>query len=164
MCPTFCKKLKMPEDHAIDRSPSKAVWIIAYLLSPALPFFCLRYARAIGTVECILGVLAALIAHIGLVTVLCATDGDPLQIFVILLMGLSLFVVILWQFLAGQRSGLWSTDAQKQWRTAGRFFGGFLAVGMALAIMSFHLRRNLDPEHSGTKNPQAEQAVSGNRR
>jgi hypothetical protein len=142
------QKLKMPEDHAIDRSPSKAVWIIAYLLSPALPFLCLRYARVIGTVECILGVLGALIAHIGLVTVLGATDGDPLQIFVILLLGFSIFVIILWQFLAGQRSGLWSEGAQKQWRTAGRFFGGFLAVGMVLAIVSFHLRRNLDLEHS----------------
>jgi hypothetical protein len=151
----------MPEDHAIDRSPSKAVWIIAYLLSPALPFFCLRYARAIGTFECIVGVLAALIAHIGFVTVLGATDGDPLQIFVILLMGLSTFVIILWQFLAGQRSGLWSAGAQKQWRTAGRFFGGFLAVGIVLAIVSFHLRRTLDPEHSWIENSKAEQAGTG---
>ena len=95
----------MTDDHAIDRSPSKAIWIVAYLLSPALPFLCLRYARAIGIGECIFGVLAALIAHIGLVTVLGATDGDPLQIFVILLLGLSLFVVILWQFLAGQHVG-----------------------------------------------------------
>jgi len=137
--------LKMTNDPVIARSPSKAIWIVAYLLSPTLPFFCLRYARAIGTVECIFGVLAALIAHIGLVTILAATDGDPLQIFVILLLGLSLFVIILWQFLAGQRVGLWSDSAQKQWRTAGRFFGGFLAVGMVLAIVTFHLQRNLEP-------------------
>lgn len=152
----------MPEDHAINRSPSKAVWIIAYLLSPALPFLCLRYARAITTVECVLGVLSALIAHAGLVTILGATDGDPLQIFIVLLLGLSIFVVVLWQFLAGQRSGLWSAGAQRQWKTAGRFFGGFLAFGMVLAIVTFHLRRNLDPEHSWIEKPQEEQAAGGN--
>ena len=128
---------------------SKSVWIAAYLLSPALPFLCLRYAKAIGTLECVLGILAALIGHIGLVTVLSATDGEPLQVFVILLMGLSLFVVVLWQFLAGERAGLWSEDARRQWRTAGRFFGCFLAVGTALGIVSFHLQRKVDQEHSG---------------
>ena len=137
----------MPEEHTIVRSPSKTVWIIAYLLCPALPFFCLRYARAIGTVECIVGVIAALTAHIGLVTVLGATDGNSLQIFVILLMGAFASSVVMSlavsRRLAFQACGD-QQMAQKQWRTAGRFFGGFLAVGMALAIpMSFHLRRNL---------------------
>jgi len=110
----------------------------------------------------VFGILAGVIAHVGLVTVLGATDGDPLQIFVILLMGLSLFVIILWQFLAGQRSGLWSASAQKQWRTAGRFFGGFLAIGMVLAIVTFHLRHSLDPEHAQTGKPPAEHVVGGN--
>jgi hypothetical protein len=108
----------MAHDPVIARSPSKAVWILAYLLSPALPFFCLRYASAISTSECLFGVLSALIAQVGLVTVLGAADGDPLQMFVILLLGLSLFMVVLWQFLAGQRRGLWSDRARKQWRTA----------------------------------------------
>ena len=153
----------MTEDHPASRSPSKLVWIVAYLITPALPFVCLRYARAIGTIECVCGVLVALIAQIGLVTVLSATNGNPLQIFVNILFGLSLFVVVLWQFLAGQKAGLWSANAQKQWRLAGRFFGGFIAIGLALGIASFHLRRHLDPEHSGSKNPQAEQVVAPNR-
>jgi hypothetical protein len=152
----------MTENHSASRSPSKAVWIVAYLVSPALAFVCLRYARAIGTFECICGVLGALIAQIGLVTVLGATDGDPLQIFVTVLLGLSIFVVVLWQFLAGQRAGLWSAGAQKQWRIAGRCFGGFIAVGLALGIVTFHLRRHLDPEHSGNENPQAEHVGGGN--
>lgn len=129
---------------------------MAYLITPALPFICLRYAKAIGTIECVCGVLVALITQIGLVTVLGATDGDPLQIFVNLHLGLSLYVVVLWQFLAGQKAGLWSADAQKQWRLAGRFFGGFIAIGLALGIASFHLRRHLEPEHSGSENPQAQ--------
>lgn len=78
----------MTEDR-LSRSPSKAVWIVAYLITPALPFVCLRYARAIGTVECVCGVLVSLVAQIGLVSVLGATDGDPLQIFVNLLLALS---------------------------------------------------------------------------
>ncbi len=153
---------KMIEDHPASRSPSKMVWVVAYLITPALPFICLRYAKAIGTLECVFGVLVALVAQIGLVTVLGATDGDPLQIFVNLLLGLSLFVVVLWQFLAGQKAGLWSADAQKQWRFAGRFFGGFIAVGLILGIASFHLRRHLDPKHSGSENPQADPGVAPN--
>ena len=153
----------MQADYAIDRSPSKIVWIIAYLLSPALPFLCLRYTRSIGTRECIFGVLSAFAVHLGLVTVLSATDGDPLQIFVVLLLGLSLYVIILWQFLAGQRVGLWSDGARKQWRTAGRFFGGFLAVGLTFAIATFHMRRKLDPEHPWVDNPRAEQDAPSNR-
>lgn len=151
----------MTNEDTIARSPSKAVWIIAYLMSPALPFLCLRYARAIGTVECVLGLLTAVIAHVGLVTILGATNGDPLQIFIVLLLGLSIFVVVLWQYLAGQRSGLWSASAQSQWRTAGRFFGGFLATGLIFAIVTFHMRRTLDPEHSWIENHQAEQAGAG---
>ena len=153
----------MTENHPASRSLSKVVWIVAYFVSPALPFICLRYARAIGTIECVCGVLVALIAQIGLVTVLGATNGNPLQIFVNILFGLSLFLVVLWQFLAGQKAGLWSANAQKQWRLAGRFFGGFIAISLAFGIVSFHLQRQLDPEHSSSKNPQAEQSVAPNR-
>lgn len=141
----------MSDNHPSSRSPSKAVWIVSYLITPALPFVCLRYARAIGTIECVCGMLVALIAQIGLVTVLGASDGDPLQVFVNLLLCLSLFVVVLWQFLAGQRAGLWSVDAQKQWRFAGRFFGGLIALGLALGIASFHLSRHFDPAQSGSQ-------------
>lgn len=138
----------MIDEHPQVRSPSKAIWILAYLISPALPFLCLRYARAIGLLEAFFGVIVALASHIGLVTVLSETDGSPLQIFIVLLMAISIYVVVLWQFLAGQRVGLWSESAQKQWRTAGRFFGGFLAFALILAICSFHLVRKIDPDQS----------------
>ena len=138
----------MPDSEPTPRSPAKSVWIIAYLLSPALPFICLRYARAIGTLECVFGVLAALIAHIGIITVLAGTNGNPLQIFIVLLLGVSLFLIVFWQFHSGHRAGLWSSGALKQWRLAGRIFGGFLTIGIAFSILGFHLRKHLDPEHA----------------
>jgi hypothetical protein len=152
----------MTDDQTNSRSPSKAVWIIAYLLSPAIPFLCLRYARAIGTKECLCGAVIALIAHMGLVSVLSATDGNALQIFVVLLLGASLFIIVLWQFLAGQRIGLWSARAKRQWKIAGQFFGGLLGVGLVLGIVNFHLLRHLDSEHSWIQNPQAGQSGGGN--
>lgn len=122
------------------RSPSLAVWVAAYLFSLALPFLCLRYAKAIGNMECLLGVLCGLLVHIGLIPILGATDGHPLQIFVLLLMGTSFYLVILWQYLAGRKAGLWSSNAMKQWRAAGIFFAAFLAIIFALAVTLFFLQ------------------------
>lgn len=149
-------------EHPQVRSPSKTIWILAYLISPALPFLCLRYARAIEPVETFFGIIVALASHIGLVTVLSKTNGSPLQIFIVLLMAVSIYVVVLWQFLAGQRVGLWSESAQKQWRRAGRFFGGFLVVVLILAICSFHLVRKIDPGQSRTESENVEQVADGN--
>ena len=152
----------MPNDNPIARSPSKTIWIVAYLISPAIPFLCLRQARAVGIGECICGIIAALLAHIGLVTVLSATNGDPLQVFVILLLGFSLYLIILWQFLAGRRAGIWTDAALEKWRKAGRFFAGFLAIALAFAIATFHLRCHLDPKHSlnPTKKPNKAQMAT----
>jgi len=121
------------------RSPKKAWWVLAYLISPGLPFVCLRISQAIGTFECILGVLAGLIAHIGFISILTHTNGNPLQIFTTLLMSISIFTVVMWQYLAGERAGLWSDRAKNQWRLAGRFFGGIIGIGIALNIIVFHL-------------------------
>ena len=121
---------------------SKNVWVLAYLISPALPFVCLRIERAVATSQCILGVLAALLAHVGLVSVLGGTNGEPLQIFVVLLLGVSIYLVVLWQYLAGHAASLWSAEAERQWRVAGRFFGAIIAAGLAAAILTFHLRHH----------------------
>ncbi len=129
----------MHADEPVTRSPAIGLWVLAYFLSPGLAFICLRVGRAIGTVECILGVVAGLIAHIGLVTVLSKTNGEPLQIFITLLMGVSLFTVVTWQYLAGARSDFWSEKAKSQWRIAGRFFGALIGIGIALNIIAFHL-------------------------
>ena len=121
---------------------SKNVWILAYLISPALPFICLRIERAVSTSQCMLGVLAALLAHVGLVSVLGSTNSDPLQIFVVLLLGVSIYLIVLWQYLAGHAVSLWSAEAECQWRVAGRFFGAIIAFGLASAILTFHLRHH----------------------
>jgi len=117
---------------------SKTIWILAYLISPAIPFACLRVERAISTLQCILGILAALLAHIGLVSVLGGTNGNPLQIFIVLLLGVSIYLIVLWQYLAGHVAALWSAEAERQWRIAGRFFGAVIAFSLALAILTFH--------------------------
>ncbi len=122
-------------------NPSKASWVVAYLLSPGLAFICLWKAKAVSVVECVSGVLVGLLAHIGLVTVLGGTNGDPLQIFIILLLGVSLFAIVMWQFVAGLRVSLWTPEAMKQWRLAGRFFGGLLAIGLVVGILLFHLQQ-----------------------
>lgn len=128
----------MTEQPAIKRL-SKTVWILAYLISPAIPFVCLRIERAVSTLQCILGVCAALLAQIGLVSVLGDTNGNPLQIFIELLLGVSIYLVILWQYLAGHAAALWSAEAERQWRIAGRFFGAIIAFSLASAILTFHL-------------------------
>lgn len=133
-------------ERSVYGSPPKAIWFLAYLVSPALPFFCLRRAKAIETIECFFGVLVTFVVQLGLMTVLSEIEGDPLQIFVVLLLGLSLYLIVLWQFLAGQRIGLWSADARKQWKLAGRFFGGLIALGLVGGILGFHLQRHMsDP-------------------
>ena len=74
-----------------------------------------------------------------MVTVLVKTDGDPLQGFVVLLAGVSLFTVVMWQYLAGQRSNFWSEEAKRLWRFVGRFFGGLIGFATLLNILVFHL-------------------------
>jgi len=116
-----------------------AAWVIAYLLSaPALPFICLRIARAISTFQCILGVLAGLVVHIGLIPAMAATNGNPLQMLILLLMVTSMYLVVLWQYLAGHAVALWSESAERQWRIAGRFFGGLLGIVFALNVLTFN--------------------------
>jgi len=118
----------------------KVVWILAYLISPAVPFVCLRIEGAVSTLQCALGVCAALLAHLGIISVLEGTNGNPAQIFIELLLGTSMYLIILWHYLAGHAAKLWSVEAEQQWRTAGRFFGTIIALGLALAILTFHLR------------------------
>ncbi len=126
-------------DQSNTKKLPKAAWILAYIISPAIPFACLRIERAISTLQCVLGVLAALLVHIGLVSVLVNTNDQPWQIFIVLLLGVSLYLVIVWQYLAGRAVSLWSAEAERQWTLAARFFGAFLAVGLAAAILLFHL-------------------------
>ena len=146
----------MIDNESPRRSPHRVWWILGYLVSPGLPFICLRVARAIGTIECLLGVLAGLIAHYGLVSVLTQTNGEPLQIFIVLLMGISVLSVVMWQYLAGQRSGFWSESARGQWRIAGRFCGSVIGIALTLNIIVFHLTIRANQT-------QAEQAVAPNR-
>ena len=119
----------------------RTIWILAYLISPAATFICLRIERAVSTLECILGVIITLVVHIGLISVLGNTNRDPLQLFIELLLGASLYLIVMWQYLAGHQCSLWSKEAERQWRIAGRFFGAILFIGVAFAILGFHLRR-----------------------
>lgn len=130
----------MNEDRTISRSPSLAVWVLAYLFSAAsFPFLCLRRARAIGNLECLLGFLCGLLVHIGPIPVLAKTEGNPMQIFVLLTTMLSLYLMVMWQYLAGRKASLWSEGALKQWRTAGIFFAGFIAFALAGAVAMVQL-------------------------
>ena len=124
-----------------NRSPSLPVWVAAYFLfATVLPFLCLRRARAIGNLECVLGVMAGLLVQVGMIPVLGATDGNPMQIFVLLTMLMSFYLIVFWQFLAGKRAGLWSDKALKQWRAAGIFFACFIAFALAAAIAQVKLQ------------------------
>lgn len=121
-------------------SPSRPVWALAYLLGPTwLPFFCLRKANAIGNLELVLAVSCGLLAHLGLIPVLAKTEGNPMQIFVLLTTTLSFYLMVMWQYLAGRKADLWSVEALKQWRTAGIFFAGFIALALAGAIAMVQL-------------------------
>lgn len=129
---------ELPDEAPPELRPlSKTVWVLAYLCSATvLPFLCLRRSRAIGNLECVLGCMAGLIVHPGIIPILARTDGDPLQIFVILSAGMGTYLMVLWQYLAGRKAGLWSPAALKEWRRAGIFFAAFLAfaLGLGLAI------------------------------
>lgn len=125
-------------DSTIRRQPSSSTWILAYLVSPALPFLCLLYARAIHVRECIGGIFASLIVHIGLMSVLAKTKGQPLQGFIVLLLMAGLYAVVFWQYLLGHRAGLWSAKAENLWGSAGRIFAALITVALMLAIIRFH--------------------------
>jgi hypothetical protein len=127
--------------HPPLRSLSKGLWILAYSLSLALPFVCLRYARAIGTGQCVLGVLAGLIVQVGMIPIMAAAEGNPLQMFVLALLGFSYYVIVLWQHLAGRKVGLWSEAALYQWRLAGIFFGALLGLTLGAGIVMFNLQQ-----------------------
>jgi hypothetical protein len=132
----------MSEHTPSARRLSKTAWIIAYLISPAAAFVCLRMKRALSSLQCIFGVLAALLVHVGVVSVLIHTNGQPLQFFIVVLLSVSLYLIFFWQYVAGHSISLWSADAERQWRLAARFFGLFLAVGLAVAVLGFHLDRS----------------------
>jgi hypothetical protein len=122
------------------QSPSRAVWVLAYLFGATwLPFFCLRKARAIGNLELILAVSCGLLVHFGSVIVLGKTDGNPMQIFVLLTALLSSYLIVMWQYLAGRKVHLWTMESLNQWRLAGFFFAGLIAFAFASAIVMVQL-------------------------
>ena len=120
---------------------SKNAWVLSYLLSVAAPFVCLRIERAISNVQCVLGVLAGLLVHVGIIPILAKTEGKPVQPLLLVLCMAGYYLIVLWQYRVGHAAGLWSEDAERQWRKAGRFFGGFIGIVFAMTIVVFLLRR-----------------------
>jgi hypothetical protein len=134
----------VPAEATQHQSPHLLWWVAAYLVSPGLAFICLRVARVIGTLECILGVLAGLTVHVGMVAVLSGTNENPLQPFVVLVMGTSQFIVFTWQYIAGARKGFWSRPVERIWRLSGRLFGGLLGLAIALGVILIVLTGSLE--------------------
>ena len=135
----------MPEtiNDSARRSPATPFWVLAYLVSPGFAFLCLRAAGVVGWLECFFGVIAGLGVHLGIVSILTETNGEPLQGFALLIMLLGIYIVVMWQFIAGQRVGFWSSVALKQWRLAGRFFGTLIGISFLAQLVLFHLERHL---------------------
>lgn len=129
----------MTDPEANTKPLSATTWVVANMITPALGFVCLRASRAIGTRECILGLLAGLTAHFGIGSVLAKTNGAPLQVFLVHLLAVCLYLVFAWQYWAGERAGVWSDKARRYWRFAAILSGGFIGVGLALAVALFHL-------------------------
>jgi hypothetical protein len=119
---------------------SRNAWVLAYLISVAAPFVCLRIERAISTFQCILGIVAGLLVHVGTIPLLAKTEGKPIQPVLLVLCMTGYYLIVLWQYRAGHAVSLWSEDAERQWRTAGRFFGGFIGIGFAAVLFLFLLR------------------------
>jgi len=128
------------DDPASTKRLPRNVWVLAYLISVAAPFVCLRIERAISTFQCILGVVAGLLVQVGMVSILERTERNPLQPFLLVLSMVALYLIVLWQYRAGHAAALWSEDAERQWRTAGRFFAGFIGIAFAATILLFLLR------------------------
>jgi hypothetical protein len=120
---------------------SRNAWVLAYLISVAAPFVCLRIDRAISTFHCILGVLAGLLVQVGTIPLLAKTEGKPIQPFLLVLCMMGYYLIVLWQYRAGHAASLWSEDAERQWRKAGWFFGGFIGIALAAMVLLFLLRR-----------------------
>jgi len=132
---------KAHDEPAGTKRLSRNAWVLAYLISVAAPFVCLRIERAISTFQCILGVLAGLLVHVGMIPVLAKTEGMAIQPFLLVLCMMGYYLIVLWQYRAGHAVSLWSEDAERQWRTAGRFFGGFIGIALAAMVVLFFLRR-----------------------
>jgi hypothetical protein len=148
--PLHCREPDGSDSTSTSKRVTKVAWIIAYLVSPAAPFVCLRMERAISTVHCTLGLLVGLGVQVGLVSVLAQTNDDPLQFFIVLLLATSVYMVVSWQYIVGRSAALWSREAERQWRFAARFFGAALAVGLAVGIASFHIHRFTTRAESGS--------------
>ena len=130
----------MNKETQIKRLPI-IVWVIAFLITPAFVFICLRISKAIGTFECLFGFLVGLLVHFGIVSVLTETNDSPLQVFIVLLLGTSLYLVFIWLYWAGIRGNIWSDQVKKYWKYAGWFFGSLLVIGLTFAIQGFHITR-----------------------
>jgi len=115
------------------------VWAILYLFFPSAVFILMRVAKAISTRECICGFLAGTIANIGLVSVLGKTNDSPLQMFIELLLVMSMYLIFIWLYWAGLRGNIWTEQAKKSWKFGGWFFGIFIFVALVVTILNFHM-------------------------
>jgi len=97
--------------------------------------------RAIGWFECLLGFVTSLLIQFGIGSVLAETYDERLQVFIVLLYGVSFYLVFIWQYLAGRRKNRWTPAAQRRWRTVATVAGVILGLGLALNIIVFHLTK-----------------------
>ena len=115
------------------------VWTILYLFFPSSVFILMRIVKAISTLECICGIIAGSVAHIGLVSVLGKTNDSPLQMFIELLLVMSYYLIFIWLYWAGLRGNVWTEKAKKSWKFGGWFFGIFIFVSLVVIIFNFHM-------------------------
>ena len=117
---------------------SKAGWIISFVLFPYGPFVYLAKLKVVTMTFAVTSVIASAIIHPGMVSVLAKTNDEVWQHWLVLLMGIGLYLLGTIQYAAGQRKQIWSEQGQKNWKLAGWFFGCVILFAVLGQMLTFH--------------------------
>ena len=118
--------------------------VIAFLLFPYGPFLYLAWLRQVAWAFAVFLVAVSALVHVGLVSVLAATNHQPWQPWLALLLGTAMYCLGLIQYVLGAKQQLWSPIGLRFWRAGGWFLGIILLASMLVQVVMFHLLRVRD--------------------
>jgi hypothetical protein len=134
-----------PEDAqqaAGETSGSTLGWIVSLVLFPYGPTVYLARLKAIPWGHAVFLLLACVLLHVGLGTVLAKTNEDrSLQPWLVLILGGGYYLLGMVHYTAGALKGIWSAQADRLWRFFGWLFGVLLFLYLLVQIVWFHIVR-----------------------
>jgi hypothetical protein len=129
--------LRVPVDDEGNGSP--IIWFLAFLFFPYGPFLYLARLRAMSWTLAIFFVLASLVVIDGTVSVLIKARGQSLEMWLVLVLNLSVYCFGLFQYIIGVRHNIWSRLGRRLWLAAAWFIGSILLIDLLTHIIQFNL-------------------------